>query len=152
MNEFTISAFKLNLSYESWDEIFTEDNAESVFNSFLNTYLRIFNHSFLLKKLCHSHYKKAWITTGIKISIQHKRDLYLLCGSTKDPKLKNYYKTYCRILSDVIKTAKKLYYNKLIINSNNRGKSIWNIVKTETKKKCNDDGPPLNIQRLSKHS
>ena len=47
-------------------------------------------------------------------------------------------------MSEVIKTAKKLYYNKLIINSNNKAKSIWNIVKTVTKR-SNDDGLPLNI-------
>jgi len=73
--------------------------------------------------------------TGIKISSQHKRDLYLLCRNTEDPKIKNYYKTYCRILSEVIKTAKKLHYNKLIINSSNKVRTIWDIVKTETKKK-----------------
>ena len=73
--------------------------------------------------------------TGIKISSQHKRDLYLLCRSTNNPKLKKHYKTYCRILSNVIKTAKKLYYNKLITDSSNKAKSIWNIVKMETKKK-----------------
>ena len=72
--------------------------------------------------------------TGIKISSQHKRDLYLLCRSTNNPKLKNHYKTYCSILSDVIKTAKKLCYNKLVTDSNKKAKSIWNIVKTtETK-------------------
>jgi len=113
INEFTISEFKLNLSYESWDEIFTEENVDSVFNSFLNTYLRIFYHSFPLKKVYHSQHNKAWITTGIKISSQHKRDLYLLCRITNNPKLKNHYKTYCRILSDVIKTAK----NYIVINS-----------------------------------
>jgi hypothetical protein len=37
-----------------------------------------------------------------------------------------------------------LYYNKLIINSKNKAKSIWNIVKTVTKKKSNGDGPTLN--------
>jgi exonuclease III len=36
INEFTISEFKLNLSYESWNEIFTEDYVDSLFNSFLN--------------------------------------------------------------------------------------------------------------------
>ena len=54
-------------------------------------------------------------------------------------------KTYCRILSDVIKTANELYYNKLFINSKNKAKSIWNIVKMVTKKNSNDDGPALNI-------
>jgi hypothetical protein len=142
INEFIIPEFKL--SYESWDEIFTEDSVDSVFNSFLNTYLRIFYHSFPLKKSYHNHNNKAWITTGIKISSQHKRDLYLLCRGTKNPKLKSYYKTYCGILSEVIKTAKKLHYNKRIINCNNEVKTMWDILKTETKKN-NADVPPLNI-------
>jgi hypothetical protein len=51
INEFTILEFKLNLSYESWDEIFTEDDVDTLFNSFLNTYLRIFYHIFPLKKV-----------------------------------------------------------------------------------------------------
>jgi hypothetical protein len=135
VNEFTISEFKWNLSYESWEVIFTENDVDVLFNCFLNTYLRIFYHSFPLKKLYHNHNNKTWIMTGIKISSQHKRDLYLICRSTKDPKLKSYYKTYCRILSGVIKTAKKLHYNKLIINSNNKAKTIWDIVRTETTKK-----------------
>ena len=59
----------------------------------------------------------------------------MLCRGAKDLKLKSYYNTYCRILSEVIKFAKKLHYDKLIINSNNRVKIIWDIVKTETKKK-----------------
>jgi hypothetical protein len=50
INEFTISEFQINLSYESWDAIFTDESVDSVFNSFLNTYLRIFYHSFPLKK------------------------------------------------------------------------------------------------------
>ena len=65
INEFTLSEFKLNLSYESWDEIFSEDNVDSVLNSFLNTYSRIFHHSFPLKKSYHNQNNKAWITTGI---------------------------------------------------------------------------------------
>jgi hypothetical protein len=73
--------------------------------------------------------------TGIKTSDQHKRVLYLLCRSTNNPKLKTHYETYCRTLSDIIKIAKKSYYNKLITDSKNKAKSIWNIVKTETKKK-----------------
>jgi exonuclease III len=88
INGLTISEFQLNLSCESWDEIFTEEIVDSIFNSFLNTYLRIFYHSFPLKKVYHSQLNKAWVTTGIKISSQHKRGLYLLCRSTNNPKLK----------------------------------------------------------------
>ena len=135
INEFTIPEFKLDLSCESWEVIFTENDEDVSFNCFLNTYLRKFYHSFPLKKLHYNYNNKAWVTNGINISSQHKRDLYLICRSTKDSTLKSYYKTYCRILSEVIKMAKKLHYNKLIINSNNKVKTIWDIVKTETKKK-----------------
>ena len=112
-----------------------------IHNSFLSTYLRIFYHNFPLKKLCHNQYNKAWITTGVTVTSQHKRDLYLLCRSTKDPKLKFIIKHIVEFYLILYRLLKKLYYNKLIINSNNKAKSIWNIVK---KKKSKDDGPPLN--------
>jgi hypothetical protein len=68
----------------------------------------------------------------------------MICRSTKDPKLKSYYTTYCSILSEVIKMATKLHYNKLIINSNNKVMTVRDIVIMETKQKSNDV-PPLNI-------
>ena len=72
--------------------------------------------------------------------------LYLLCRDTKDSMLKNYYKRYCRILSDVIKTAKKMYYNNLIINSNNKSKTSWHIIKSETNKTtCNQGISSIEI-------
>jgi len=79
-------------------------------------------------------------TPGIIISSQHKRELYLLCRSTKDSKLNNYYKKYCRNLSDVIKTAKERYYNKLLINSNNKSKTSWHIIQSETNKTKHNHG------------
>jgi len=98
--------FQLNLSYESWDNVFNGDDVDTVFNNFLNTYLRIYNHALPLKKCQYNNNSKPWITTGIKISSQRKREMYLLYRSTKVSKLKNYYKRYCRILSDVIKMPK----------------------------------------------
>jgi hypothetical protein len=41
---------------------------------------------------------------------------------------------YCKILSKVIKAAKKLHYDKIILNSKNKTKTTWNIIKTETGK------------------
>jgi len=128
INYSTISEFQLNLSYESWDNVFNGDDVDTVFNNFLNTYLRIFCHTFPLKKCQHNYNNKPWKTPEIIISSQHNRELYLLCRSTKDSKLNNYYKKYCRILSDVIKTAKKRYYNKVLINSNNKLKTSWHTI------------------------
>ena len=47
---FSIKDFHIKLSYESWEDIFTEDDVNTIFNNFLNTYLRIFYYSFPLKK------------------------------------------------------------------------------------------------------
>ena len=66
INKFTISQFNLLLGYESWDNVFYDDNVKTIFNNFLNTYLRIFYLSFPLKKYIHNQNNKTWITAGIK--------------------------------------------------------------------------------------
>ena len=72
------------------------------------------------------------MTKGIKISIKQKRELYLNSRDSKNPKLKHYYKSYCKILSKIIKEAKRQHYNKQILTSHNKTRTVWNIVKTET--------------------
>jgi len=37
-----MAEFQNNLSYESWDQVFDGNDVNKTFNSFLNTYLRIF--------------------------------------------------------------------------------------------------------------
>ena len=54
-------------------------------------------------------------------------------------KLKHYYKVYCKILSNVIKEGKRLKYNKQILISHNKIKTMWNIIKAETGKKVIND-------------
>ena len=42
--------FQYKLGFETWNSIFDSNNVNSVFNSFLTIYLRIFYSSFPLKK------------------------------------------------------------------------------------------------------
>jgi hypothetical protein len=112
INKYSIEKFKIRLSYESWDSIFDKNgnvDVDSLFNSFLNNYLRIFYISFPPQKITDRCNKKSWITTGIKISCNYKRYLYLLSRDSNDTNLKEYYKQYCKILTNVIKEAKKVY-------------------------------------------
>jgi uncharacterized Ntn-hydrolase superfamily protein len=53
---------------------------------------------------------KNWITLGILMSCKHKRELFIACRNSNNPDLINHYKRYCKILSAVIKEAKKLNY------------------------------------------
>ena len=73
--------------------------------------------------------------TGIRTSCANKRKLYLIYRKNNNPNHKEYYKKYCKILSKFIVSAKKYYYNNLITKSNNKPKTTWNIVKTNTKNK-----------------
>ena len=55
------------LSCESWDTIFSSEDVDDMFNSFLNIYLRIFYSSFPFKKVfSRNRNDNNWITVGIK--------------------------------------------------------------------------------------
>jgi hypothetical protein len=114
MDKFSIIDFNTKLSYESWEEIFAENNINTIFNDFLNMYLRIFYSSFAFKKVHHKSCNKAWLTPGIKILCINKRKLFLIQRNSNGSNLTNYYKRYCRILTSVIKLAKKRYYNSIL--------------------------------------
>ena len=72
INKHSLNEFQASLSYETWEDVFSnnDDDTNTIFNNFLNTFLR------------------NWITTGIKKSCNNKRKLYLLCRESDDPKLK----------------------------------------------------------------
>jgi hypothetical protein len=79
--------------------------------------------------------------------MQKKRSLFLLSQNCNDSKLQLYYKHYCLILRKFIKEAKLHYCNKLTVNSENRVKTTWKIIKTLTKKHQHPRQilPPLKI-------
>jgi hypothetical protein len=90
-----------------------------------------------------THNNKPWITTGIKTSCQHKREIYWISGDSNNSKLKAHYKYYCLILSKVIKAAEQLYYNNKISMSKNKIKTTWDIIKLETCKNCTNNDTKL---------
>jgi hypothetical protein len=61
----------------------------------------------------------------------------LLSKGSNDINLIKYYKQYCKILARVITEAEMSNYNNQIINSTNKIKTIWNIIKSEKNRlKC----------------
>ena len=106
----SISKFNFLFSYKNWENGFLEENVNIIFNNFLNTYLRNFYASFPTIKSQNSYKPKQWLTTGIRISCDNKRKIYLTCRTSNDPNHKKYYKKYCQILSTVIMSAKKTLF------------------------------------------
>jgi hypothetical protein len=58
-----------------------------------------------------------------------KEFIYTYSRSSNNPHLRAYYNKYCKILSRVIKEAKRQHYCRLIAKSDNKIKTTWNIIK-----------------------
>jgi hypothetical protein len=82
---------------------------KSMYNNFLNTFLRGFNYSLpIFRKHIGSHIQNKWITKGILVSCRRKKELYILNKYTYNQQIKTYYKNYCAILTKVTQKAKKI--------------------------------------------
>jgi len=86
--------------------------------------------------------QNSWITSGIITSCRHKRELYNKLQNNNNATLTSYYKDYSKILTKVIQAAKRMEYDKLILNSRDKAKTTWGIINKESgrnkkKKKCN---------------
>ena len=114
-------------------------DVNQIFNSFQSTYLRIFHSCFLIRKKFETIKLKPQLTIGIKISCANKRKLFLIYRCSNDSGFKSYYKKYCKVLSSIIIASKKKYYDELILNSNNKTKTTWNIAKTVTNNSRNSN-------------
>jgi hypothetical protein len=81
--------FKLRLSFEIWGNVFNiEDNNDNMFNTFVNTYLQIFQSCFPIKKIYVQSPCKQWLTISIKTSCKRKKELYVLTKAYGNNNLK----------------------------------------------------------------
>ena len=78
--------------------------------------------------------QNSWITPGIIISCKHKRELYKELQNNNNATLTSYYKDYSKTLSVVIRKAKRIECDKLILNSHNKVKTTWDIINKESGK------------------
>jgi hypothetical protein len=135
IDDYSVNKFIELLSYESWEAVFSNGNINIIFNSFSDTYLRIFQSCFPIKKKPIFSNFKPCLTQGIRISCANKKKLYETLKYSKDPGFNLYYKNYCKILTSTIAAPKRKYYDNLISKSINKTKTTWNIVKIITNKR-----------------
>jgi hypothetical protein len=137
INETGIVDFICYLSHETWDEVFTNNDVNSLFKAFSNNYLRIFYPVFpaVVSKINSCVNKRNWFTKKLKTQCQLKRGLYLLTRNGNKTNTVNYCVSlvaYCKLLSKNTAETKKEYYNNLITQSKNKTATTWKIIKSET--------------------
>nr|CAH7718740.1 unnamed protein product [Callosobruchus chinensis] len=123
--------FLTMLSQETWEHIYqASGNVNERFDTFLQTFQYYIDVAFPLKtKIIGRHkVRKPWITKGILVSNDRLHYLYKL-SKAGDIFLKDYYRSYKRVYARVLRAAKRLYYNKLIINAKNQTRSAWKVIK-----------------------
>ena len=147
VDKYTIPDFIYKLSNESWVEVFNYNDIDLMFNSFLNTYLRIFYSGFCLIRNKSRKNGYDWLTLGIKTSCKYKRELFLLLQRSNNPALKQHYKHYCKILSKVMKEATRMTTDERILKSNNIPKTTWTLINELLRKQHTTH----DIQKLTIH-
>ena len=76
--------------------------------------------------------QNSWITPGVITSCKRKGELYKELQNNNNPTVASYYIDYSKILSMVIKQAKRIEYDKLILNSHSKFKITWGIISKES--------------------
>jgi hypothetical protein len=77
-------------------------------------------------------------------------EFYLKVKDNNKIEHKLYYKQYRKILSKVIKEAKKLYYKEIITKSKNKMKTMWNIIHKEIGNSTNENN--IKSLRINNHT
>lgn len=137
-SEHKLQQFKIEIKNASWESILNESDPNFAYNKFENIVHSTITRLFPLKKIKSKQSSvKNWITNGIKNSCKKKRILYkqMLSGSVS----RHFYDKYTKVLRNVIKMAKKLSYKHYIDFAHNKGKAVWDIVRSCTGKTKNSE-------------
>lgn len=131
-----IQLFQISIENKLCNLTFDHNNPDILFDALFNTICTEFNSIFKNTKI--NLNKKPifadWATKGI---IKSRNTLYELYGKknyTFDNVFLGYVKRYSKIFKGVCCHAKSLFIKNKILNSNNKIKTTWDIIKKETGK------------------
>ncbi|XP_065660434.1 uncharacterized protein LOC136084295 [Hydra vulgaris] len=133
-NKISIQKFKDTLSIVNWDEVYKKCNLEdtnSAYNTFIDIFFNHYNSYFPIEeKIVKEKYLNCpWITSGIKKSSKTKQKLYIKYLKNRNEVNLSIYKQYKNLFEKIRKNSKKIYYSKLLQNTNGDIKKSWNIMK-----------------------
>ena len=98
MDDNSIANFQSYLKEEAWDSVYNSFDVNNIFNNFHCILLRHFESKFPISYKSYRPNHNGWITKGIRISCQRRRDLYSIYRYFNSPKVNELYKKYSAIL------------------------------------------------------
>lgn len=141
-----ISKFKEALNMETWYNVYNNQTVEYKYTAFHNILHSHYDLCFkFVSKNLDSKNDNNWITPGIKVASVHLKELFALQKNGIIPT--EYYKNYKTIYNQVIRQAKKMYFDNIIKNSANKSKTIWKIINSSIKNNLNQNSnEPVEIE------
>lgn len=124
-----IGIFNNYLADEAWDDIlYAEGDVSQTFSRFLETFMCYFEDSFKLIKKRTCNVERGWLTAGIRVS---SRKLRLLADMFSKGLIDAcFYKRYKLIYRRVVRQAKRMYFDRKLMNAANKSKTAWKIIKS----------------------
>jgi len=130
-SEDAINKFKDSIQRFNWTHVTDTECAQTAYNNFSATFSHLYNTYFpVLKKKFNKNFHKIepWMTNGLLISRRQK----ILLGKAH---LKNRtvinlqcFKDYRNVYNKVVRTAKKLYFEKKLASNQANIKKVWQIL------------------------
>lgn len=147
----TISANTLNrfvsaLSTIRFRVICEDSDINTAFHEFIYVLRSLIDQKFPLKKVKVPDDSTAWITTEVRVASSNLKNIYWLHACLKSPQTLNLYKKTKKNYNNLLKQTKRLYHESLLGASQNKAKTVWDIVRKETGKHSKSDNKiSLNI-------
>ena len=142
ISECNINQFITKLRNTNWYSVTSNQDGQSAFSYFYNTYHKLYNECFPLKTIKNTYLnRKPWLSLAMQKSIKIKNKLYLKYKKTSNKENLDIYKRYKRILNTLLKKAERQHYHDLLEKYKFNTKKLWTILKDIINKKRNHSVP-----------
>lgn len=133
-----ITNFKSALSNLSFNDVYSENCAQTSYDNFHNIFFDLFNLYFPIKTVKFDknyHRIEPWVTPGILASRRQKLKLSKILAKTPSNENKVNFRNYKNMYNKVIRRAKKDYFTKKIQDNQFDMKQTWDILRKATGQK-----------------
>ena len=120
----------------NWDDVFSDENPDSAYDTFLSILTPLINKCLPLKKVKRKITDKSeWLTKGILISCVQKNNMFKKLKKTPSQVNELTYKTFKNKLTHIIRIAKKNYFKEKFDMHRNNGEKTWETISEILKNK-----------------
>lgn len=138
--------FKACLQSLSFSDIYKENDPNKAYDCFIETFTLFYNLCFPNKSITINLNKKvAWLSRGIKMCSKKKISLLWRCRLKPTSSNKAELKRYNTLYKRIIKLTRRAQNNFIIKKSNNKSKTIWQIVNNCKQNKPHDPITQINV-------